>query len=267
MNRETTPGTPLGRHSPRLQRLRRIIAREEPALTVLDGLKLIEDAAAAGARVTEVYGTASQLAALSGLPWFLELSRRGAAFALDDVVVQRVAPTRSSQGVLAVVEVPRAEVVAAGVAVYLAGVQDPGNVGGIVRSAAAFGATGVACSPECADPFSPRAFRASAGMALLLPVATIDDFAGLARAFRAAGGTVAATAGEGGVAVGRWRPARPVLVVFGNEGQGVPQDVLESCDSVVSVPIAGRVESLNVAVAAGIVLHALAGVAMPPILD
>jgi len=69
------------------------------------------------------------------------------------------------------------------------------------------------------------------------------------------------------VPLGRWQPARPLLVVFGNEGQGLPQDVRESCDSVVSVPIAARVESLNVAVAAGIVLHALAGVAMPPILD
>jgi RNA methyltransferase, TrmH family len=267
MNPEVMSYPVLGKHSPRLQRLRRIVAREVPALTVLDGMKLIGDAAAGGARIVEVYGVASQLSALSVSSWFVELARRGAVAEIDGAVAQRVAPTRSPQGVLAVVEVPSATISAAGVAVYLADVQDPGNVGGIVRSAAAFGATGVACSPGCADPFSPRALRASAGMSLLMPVATIEDFAALALAFRAAGGTVASTAGDHGVPLRRWRPVQPLLVVFGNEGHGIPFDVREHCDSVVSVPIAARVESLNVAVTAGIVLHALAGVAKPPILD
>jgi len=260
------PPLPLGRHSARLQRLRRIVAGAEPSLTVLDGVKLISDAAAAGARIVAVYGVADRLAALAGVAGFQELSARGEVFAIDETVAQRVAPTRSSQGILAIVEVPQATVAAAGVAVYLADVQDPGNVGGIVRSAAAFGATAVACSPGCADPFSPRALRASAAAALLLPVVRAAEFDPLALAFHAAGGTVAATAGGGGVPISRWRPSPPVLVVFGNEGQGIAAELADRCDTVVSIPIAARVESLNVAVTAGIVLHALAGVVRAPIL-
>ena len=267
MRSEPAQPLALGRHSPRLQRLRRIAAGAEPALTVLDGVKLVIDAAAAGARIVEVYGVAERLASLSSLGPFRELLARGAVFVIDEAVALRVAPTRSSQGLLAVVAVPRAEVTAAGVVVYLADVQDPGNVGGIIRSAAAFGAAPVACSPGCADPYSPRALRASAAAAFAMPVVRAAAFGPLAQVFQAAGGSVAATAGAGGTPISRWRPSPPVLVVFGNEGQGVASDLADRCDTVVSVPIAARVESLNVAVTAGIVLHALAGVVRAPILD
>jgi len=257
---------PVGRHAARLRRLRRIAAREDPALTVLDGPTLIADAAAAGVRLVEIYGVPEALAALAGVAEIPALTESGCVFTLDDATLRRVAPTRSPQGVLAVVAVPRATLPVFGVAVFLADVQDPGNVGGIVRSAAAFGVSGVACSPGCADPFSPRALRASAATALTMPVVRGADLGALARAFRAAGGTVAATAGAGGVAISRWRPTPPVLVVFGNEGRGIPEEATAHCDVSVSVPIAARVESLNVAVTAGIVLHALAGVVSAPIL-
>jgi RNA methyltransferase, TrmH family len=257
---DSAPASPtLGRHNPRLARVRRIAMRAEPGLSLLDGVTLIADAARMGAAITEVYGVRDQLDALGAVPAIAALARAGKVFAVDDATAQRLAPTRSAQGVVAVVEVPRRPLAAAGVIAYLADVQDPGNVGGVVRSAAAFGATGVACSPACADPFSPRALRASAGQALFLPVAPDAELAPLAAAVRAAGGTVAATAGGAGVAIGSWRPARPVLVIFGNEGAGVDPAVAAACDVTVTIPIAPRVESLNVAVAAGIVLHALAG--------
>jgi RNA methyltransferase, TrmH family len=247
----------LGRHNPRLQRLRAIAAREDPMLTVLDGVALIADAARHGAAVQEVFGVAERLAELRRIPAIAALARAGRVFALDEATVQRLAPTRSSQGVLAVVEVRARPLPAGEVVVFLDDVQDPGNVGGIVRAAAAFSAAGVACSPACADPFSPRAVRASAGQSLMLPVLPGASFAPLAAAVRAAGGTVAAACGDAELALGHWRPARPVLVAFGNEGAGVSPAVLAECDVTVSIPIAAGVESLNVAVAAGIVLHAL----------
>ena len=260
------PLTPLGRHSPRLQRLRELVARRDPGLTVLDGIKLIADAGAAGAAITEIYGVATSLSALAGGAWFQRLLRCGAVYGIDEAVALRLAPTRSTQGVLAVVEVAAQEIPAVGVALYLADVQDPGNVGAIVRCAAAFGAAGVACSPACAAPLYPRALRASAPAARRIPIEPAADFGALADRFNAAGGTVAATIGGGGVAVARWRPRLPVLVVLGNEGQGVPAEVLARCGDRVTVPIAASVESLNVAVTVGIVLHAVAGLVMAPIL-
>jgi TrmH family RNA methyltransferase len=257
---------PVGRHSPRLKRLRAIVAGAEADLAVLDGAKLVVDAGRAGAAIAEVYGTAGALAALAGEPWLDALTRRAAVFVLDASVAERIAPTRTPQGVLAVVRVFRRSVPAAGVGVFLADVQDPGNVGAIVRSAAAFGAAGVACSPACADPFSPRALRASAGAALHLPIESPAEFAAVAARFAGAGGTVAATSGHGGTVLPTWRPRPPVLLVLGNEGRGVPEHLAGRCSERVTVPIAEKVESLNVAVTAGILLSFLAGVVRPPIL-
>ncbi len=257
MSDSTSARAPLGRHNPRLQRVRRIGAREVPSLTLLDGVTLIADAARRGAAILEVYCVAGRLEDLLEIPEIAALARAGKVFVVDEPTAQRLAPTRHSQGVVAVVEVPCRTVAPNGILVFLADVQDPGNVGGVVRSAAAFSAAGVACSPGCADPFSPRAVRASAGQALLIPVVAGADFAELAAAVHGVGGTVAATAGAGGTPIGRWRPSPPVMVVFGNEGGGVPAGMLDHCDATVTIPIAPAVESLNVAVAAGIVLHAL----------
>jgi len=256
--------TAIGRHNRGLQRLRRTVAREDPRLTVLDGVKLIADAVAGGLTVVEVYGTSERLDALADAG---ALDASTPVYLVEESVAQRLAPTRSSQGVLAVVEVPRRTLTVSGVVVYLADVQDPGNVGGIVRCAAALGATGVACSPACADPFSPKALRASAGTALFLPVSTSAELRPLAVAAHAGGGEVVATGGRGGMPIADWSPRPPLVVVFGNEGQGIPPEIATLCDGVVSIPVLGPAESLNVTVAAGIVLHALAGVVTPPILD
>jgi RNA methyltransferase, TrmH family len=148
---------------------------------------------------------------------------------------------------------------------YLDRLQDPGNLGGVIRSAAALGASGIACSPGCADPFSPRAIRASAAQSLLLPVATEVAFRPLAAAFRKRGGEVAATAGTGGKPIAAWRPRLPLLLALGNEGAGLAEEILDGSDTRLTIPLSRNVESLNVAVAAGIILAA-AGLVGSPIL-
>jgi TrmH family RNA methyltransferase len=180
-------------------------------------------------------------------------------FLVDDATLARVAPTTTPQGLLAIVRVPHHRLEPAGVLVYLDRVQDPGNVGAVIRSAAAFGASGVACSPGCASPFSWRSLRASAGHALLLPVQGEAEFAPLADAVAAAGGEVAAASGHGGTPPARWRSRRPLLLVVGNEGQGVAPEIAARCEATVTIPLAGHVESLNVTVAASVILASLAG--------
>jgi TrmH family RNA methyltransferase len=91
--------------------------------------------------------------------WLDAAERQSRVYLVDDDTLARVAPTTTPQGLLAVVRVPQHRLEPAGVAVYLDRVQDPGNVGAVIRSAAAFGATGVACSPGCASPFSWRSLR------------------------------------------------------------------------------------------------------------
>ncbi len=257
----------LGRHNPKVARLRRIAQRQEADLTVVDGVKLAADLAASGVPVVELFVVADRLDEVLAAPALAAVCDEGRAHLLDPATAANVAPTRQTQGVLAVVPVPSAHLRPEGVVLYLDRVQDPGNVGSVIRCAAAFRAAGVACSPECADPFSPRAVRASAGHSLLLPVQTGAAFAPLADATLRAGGEVAGTAGAGGVAPGRWRPRRPLLLALGNEGQGLSGEILAACGRHVTIPLESGVESLNVAVTAGVLLALLAGVAGPPILD
>jgi TrmH family RNA methyltransferase len=258
---------PLGRHSSRLGRLRRIIQREEKDLTVVDGLKLAVELAGLGIPIIELYGEADALAAIAAEPALRRVLEAGRAYLLDGRTLTHLAPTRQTQGLLAVVACPSTAVQPDGIVIYLDRVQDPGNVGAVIRCAAALGASAVACSPGCADPFSPRSVRASGGQALLLPVEPNVDFAAVAARFTEAKGVAAATGGAGGTPLRRWKPRLPLLIAFGNEGQGLAPEIAADCRTNVHVPLAARVESLNVAVAVGVILASLAGLAGAPILD
>jgi RNA methyltransferase, TrmH family len=131
--------------------------------------------------------------------------------------------------------------------VALWGVRDPGNVGTVLRGARAFGAACVALGPECADPFSPKAVRASMGAIFGVPVARVSSVAELP------GPRVALVAGAGAVLRG---PMEGTLVV-GAEREGLPDDVVAACDAVAHVPIAG--DSLNAAMAATVALYEASG--------
>jgi len=138
-------------------------------------------------------------------------------------------------------------------------VQDPENLGSIVRIAAGFGVAGLILGPRCADPFSRRVQRVSMGNVYELPITTCDDVAAVLGELRSAHGfeswgTVldvdAETLGT------RARPER-LAIVFGSEGHGIPPDVVAACDRKVIIPMRPGVDSLNVAVAAGIFLYEL----------
>ncbi|MEP0774037.1 MAG: RNA methyltransferase [Acidobacteriota bacterium] len=257
----------LGRHNPRLAALREVVRHGRPGVALVDGRKLVLDLARAGVPPDLLLLTPATLGVLEECPPLASLVAAGKVFAVAEEVMQRLAPSRHPQGVLGLFPVPRRALPPHGVVVYLDRVQDPTNVGAIVRCAAALGATGVACSPGCADPFTPRAIRAAAGQTLLFPVATDADFAALASATRARTGQTAALAGAGGIPLGSWRARLPLLLVLGNEGAGLDPLVARGCDVLLTIPLGNSVESLNVAVAAGITLAALAGLAPSPILE
>lgn len=138
-------------------------------------------------------------------------------------------------------------------------VQDPENLGSIVRIAAGFGVAGLLLGPKCADPFSRRVQRVSMGNVYELPIAATDDVAAALVELRTAHrfeswGTVLDVDAE---SLGtRLRPERLALV-FGSEGHGIPTDVVAACDRKVIIPMRPGVDSLNVAVAAGIFLYEL----------
>ena len=185
-----------------------------------------------------------------------------------------VAGTETPQGVAALLRAPdwalddvlRGRAAAGGVyradsalAVVLVGVQDPGNVGTIVRSAEAFGATGAIATRGTADPWSPKAIRASAGSALRLPLlrsmATPVVLAQLKIAgvkIYAASSHAARPSSESGVGADLCESS---AIFIGNEGAGLPNEVLHAADALIAIPVSEAVESLNAGVAASVVLY------------
>lgn len=256
--------TPAGRHSVTAARIRRIAAGRDPDLTAVDGRKLVAELLASGLVCTEIVVAEDALEALAR---FTPCAAWPPIYVLDRRTFASLAPSQHSQGVLAITPVPQGRIPLAGTVVFLDQVQEPGNVGAVIRCAAAFGASGVACSSGCGDPFSPRAIRAAAGWSLRYPVEREVDFDQLAAAIAAAGGTVAAADGHRGTEIEAWRPRFPVLLALGSEGQGLSDAVAARAVQRVTIPLSGGVESLNIAVAAGVILAALACAGVSPILE
>jgi len=237
-------------------RLKKIRAAE--GVLLVEGPNVVEEALAGG-RVREIF--LAEEAARQ--PRGRELAARGLPVSLlSDRDVEQLADTRTPSGVFALVEDPcrpfaRAELPAEAIALFVAGVADPGNLGTLIRTAAALGAAAVVVARGSVEPTNPKAVRATAGALFRIPV-----LLGEVRELRAAGFRLF-VADARGEPLSSWhaRPPRLALAV-GNEPRGVDAAVREAADGAVGVPLAGGVESLNVAVAAGILLHGLR--ALPP---
>ena len=172
-------------------------------------------------------------------------------------LLEAVSRMETPQGVLFIARRPAesAGALRAG-CLILDGVQDPGNVGTVLRAAEAFGAPQVVLTEGCADPFGPKALRASMGSAFRQPVRTIAR-ADVAEQCRAAGLRLLVTALSDTAKPLGDAPLTDVAVVIGSEGRGVSRTLLDAADAQVIIPMEGQVESLNAAAAATVVLWEL----------
>jgi TrmH family RNA methyltransferase len=223
--------------NPRLKALRKLHGRRERARSgrfLAEGEDLIAAAERAGLEPVEGFRLAG-----SGLG--------GAAF--HDVQPEALAGAStlgSSSRVIGVYE-QRWTAPAGPLCVYLHRVSDPGNVGTIVRSAQAFGASSVALGPGCADPYSPKAVRASMGAIFAVPVARVGAVAELP------GERIALLAGAGEILRRGADAGQQVSLLVGSERDGLPADVVAACERTARIPIAS--ESLNAAMAATVALY------------
>ena len=205
--------------------------REHRDEIVIEGPKAVADAIAAGWRPLAVIATEH-----------IPIATQVFTAALFDAL----SGTKSSQGVLGVFERPRPSIdfTSTKTIVALDGVQDPGNVGTIVRLAAAFDAAGVVLLPGCADAYGPKAIRASAGAILTVPVVEMK-----VEALLACGRTIVYADAAGDPTA----PPPQSVIVFGSEGSGV-SPAIRAATRPIAVATSGRVESLNVAASAAILL-------------
>jgi len=173
---------------------------------------------------------------------------------LADTLFGRISDTETPAGIAAIVGIPQVAIDCASSTgcVFLEGIQDAGNVGAILRSAAAFGIPDVLVGPGCADPWSPKALRAGMGGHFCLRIGASADLAAEIRCF---GETTLCTVARGGEPMEKIDLTRRTGWIFGNEGAGVSTDVAAAATRRVSIFLPGRTESLNVAAAAAICLY------------
>lgn len=237
----------------------RDLARGSGPLILLDGWHLLGEAAAARIAVEKI--------AICGPPTATEqrvvdqLRRSGAQIVdVSGTVLNALSPVNSPTGVVASARRPAvsgAALLEPAPALVLAatGLQDPGNAGAIIRSAAAAGATGVVLDDASADPWGWKALRASMGSAFHLPVMRSRDVDTLIEQWRAAGLQIVATVPRGGTPMHDVNLTPPTAVLLGGEGSGLPDAVLAGADVRVTIPMRGGIESLNAAVAAAVLLY------------
>ena len=165
----------------------------------------------------------------------------------------QLAPVEHPTGIVALIDLPeqRSTQRAGDFIVLLDRIQDPGNVGAIIRSAAGAGADAVLLCPACADPWSPRALRAAMGGTFLPAIHTGVD---LARCAQRYDGAIIATAGRGGVPPDTVDLTGRVALLLGSEGGGLSAALAATATATVTIPLAGAIESLNVGAAAAVVM-------------
>ncbi len=241
--------------------LKRRKARERNGLFVAEGVRTVEELARAPLDVEAVLVAERAAADERAMAAVRALEARGAVVtAVSDADFDTAADTEHPQGVLAIARVPRRSLDDIAVKdgmrlLILDAIQDPGNVGVLVRTAAALSASAVITLPGSVDLWNAKVVRSAAGTHFrftAVDATTTELFAMLDRHDIALWGTDAQGTPIGGVTV----PKR-LAVAVGNEGAGLSDALRARCSTVVSLPMAPAVESLNVAVAAGIVLYAV----------
>ncbi len=251
----------IGRHNQLLKELR--LAFRQAQLTVrgecaVEGVKLIQEALRSGLHLESVFFSESaRPLAEKILP---QINARTETLVLPNPLFNSIVPSETPQGIAALLKLPVSSAAklldraAAGALVVASGLQDPGNLGTILRSAEAFGAAGIFLTGGTVSPYNWKALRASAGSIFRLPFLQISsvELMALLRAKRI---RLLATSSHHGTPLPQvnWTP--PLAIFIGNEGAGLSRELMQQMDQTIAIPQAAQVESLNAGVAASILLY------------
>jgi len=254
-----------GRHNPLVKEVRQAFAHAERTETgdcAIEGLRIVEEAIRSGLRFRAIlFKESAQNLAERLLP---QIGANVDTLLLPDSLFDGAVPSETPQGVAALVRLKEfslddvLERLRVGPVIVLAGLQDPGNLGTILRSAEAFGSAGVVLGEGTVSPFNSKVIRASAGSMFRLPVVLAKAVGGLEKvspALRKAGVRLIATSSHKGTPLDQANLTEPSAVFIGSEGSGLPRTVMAQVDELVAIPHAAQVESLNAGVAGSIVLY------------
>jgi RNA methyltransferase, TrmH family len=250
-----------GRHNQRLKELRLAFRRAEFTARgecAIEGVKLIEEALRSGQHLESIFFSESARSLAEKL--LLQINSSTETLLLPNALFKSIVPSETPQGVAALVKLrafSSKELLdrsSSGPFVVAAGLQDPGNLGTILRSAEAFGAAGIFLTEGTVSPYNSKVLRGSAGSIFRLPVLRITS-AELIPLLRAQGVRLLATSSHRGTPLPKISWTLPLAIFIGNEGAGLPPAFVHQMDETLVIPQAAQVESLNAGVAASIVLY------------
>ncbi len=221
--------------------------RRETGCFLVEGRRMVEEALASSFPVQAVL-VQEGVECPQGLPM--------PVYVLPEHVLAAVCDTKTPQGIAAIVGMKHQTALGRRI-VALDGVQDPGNVGTIIRTADAAGLDGVLLSSQCADVFSPKVLRATMGSIFRMNIRVTDDLPQELTSLRSAGYSVLSSQLDGTPFYERQNVADHFALIIGNEGNGVSEAVQQTATHRVRLPMRGGAESLNAAIAAAIMMYEL----------
>jgi len=250
-----------GRHNPLVKLLRHGFAGADCTSDggcAVEGLRIVEEAIRSGLRFRAVFFRESEQDLAERL--LPQIGAHVETLLLPNKIFENAVPSETPQGVAALVHLKEfsleemMERLQVGPLVVIAGLQDPGNLGTILRSSEAFGGAGVILGEGTVSPFNAKVVRASAGSIFRVPVIR-GKLDAVSSQLRAREIRLVATSSHKGTPLGEARLTGPLAMFIGNEGSGLPRDLMTRMDEVVVIPHAPQVESLNAGVATSILLY------------
>ena len=250
-----------GRHNQHLKDLRQAFRRAEltpQGECAIEGVKLVEEALRSGQHLESVFFSESARPLAEKL--LLQISARTETVVLPNKLFKSLVPSDAPQGVAALLKLSvwpvehLLERSTAGPIVVAAGLQDPGNLGTILRSAEALGAAGIFLTEGTVSPYNSKVLRGSAGSIFRLPLLRISS-AELIPILRSHKVRMLATSSHKGTPLPQVSWTLPLAIFIGNEGAGLPREIMHQMDDTIVIPQSAKVESLNAGVAASIVLY------------
>lgn len=229
--------------------------REVSELFMLEGRKLIQEAIENGIILDTVIILDKKQESFSDIVSAANKCN-ASLYCADDAIIGGIADAVTPQDIVAsarMLDFSMPDMLPEGLLLGLDTMQDPGNLGSVLRSADAMGAAGVLLGPGCADPLSPKAVRSAMGSTFHLPIWQTNELAYALRKYSHQGGYVLAAHLDGCESL----PAlqKRTIVLIGNEGHGLSEEVAECADTLYRLPMRGRAESLNASVAAALLLY------------
>ena len=262
--RQLAVGAPIAsRHNPRIVAARKLTERkhrQQQGCFLVEGVKLLEMALRAGARPRATFVCQEQLTGPAAALLDPLAAAGGELLAVAPAVMRSLAEREASEGLVATFDLfegslNKLALTGQELVVVLDRLQDPGNLGTLIRTADAVAAAALVLVEPCVDPFDPKVVRGSMGSLFNVPLARSEDVAGIFTWLRSRGLRLVGADAQRGLDWGEGLWPGGVALVLGNEARGLSADVGQHVDAWARLPIAGQAESLNVAVAGGILMY------------